>query len=303
VSLLTTLSDAWRKNAPEALGFLNGALPDFVTAQRPREELHGVPVFAYHLVDADTFEADLEFLTTNGYQALSGTEFVNYLEGPGDVNPRSVMLTFDDGPKNFFEIAFPILRRHGVRAVAFIAPGLHADTSSDDVTDARPMTWQEIAAIHASGLVEFQSHTLESRFVPNWPQAVPLAACDPAIERKRRRSPLPFEADLALSRRELEEHLPGARVDQLAFPMYLGTRAAVEAAQKARFRACYWGLIPGRPVNRRGDSPFYVSRLSDEFLRRLPGTGRVTIYEMLRARRLRIREGRAWRRRFPTDRK
>ena len=256
-------------------------------------------MFAYHVVDADTFEADLQFLATNGYETLGGSDFVNYLEGTGDVAPRSVVLTFDDGPRNFFEVAFPILKRYGAKALAFIAPGLHADAGPDDATDARPMTWQEIAAIHASGLVEFQSHTLESRFVPNWPQAAPLAACDPAIERKRRCLPLPFEADLARSRQELERHLPGVKVDQLAFPMYLGTPAAVKAARDSGFRACYWGLIPRRPVNRRGDSPFYVSRLSDEFLRRLPGTGRITIREMFRARLFRVREGRAWRQRFP----
>ncbi len=301
MTLLSSLKDGWRKNAPEALGFLNGALPDFVTARRPREDLRGVPVFAYHLVQPDAFDADLEFLVANEYKTLGGNDFVNYLEGTGDVATRSVVLTFDDGPKNFFEVAFPILERYRARALAFIAPGLHADAGVDDDTDARPMTWQEIATIHASGLVDFQSHTFESRFVPNWPQPVPLAACDPAIERKRRRPPLPFEADLALSRRELERRLPGAKIDQLAFPMYLGTPAAVKSARDVGFRACYWGLIPKRPVNRRGDSPFYVSRLSDEFLRRLPGTGRITIREMFRARLLRIREGRAWRQRFPID--
>jgi peptidoglycan/xylan/chitin deacetylase (PgdA/CDA1 family) len=260
-------------------------------------------VFAYHVVDAGTFEADLQFLATNGYKTLGGDDFLRYLEGTGDVAPRSVVLTFDDGPRNFFEVAFPILKRHGARALAFIAPGLHADAGPDDATDARPMTWQEIAAIHASGLVEFQSHTFESRFVPKWPLEVPLAACDPSIERKRRRPPLSFEADLARSRQELERHLPGVKVDQLAFPMYLGTPAAVQTARDSAFRACYWGLIPGRPVNRRGDSPFYVSRLSDEFLRRLPGTGRITIREMFRARLFRMREGRAWRQRFPTGSK
>ena len=160
MTLLSTLKDGWRKNAPEVLGFLNGALPDFVTARLPREDLRGVPVFAYHLVQADAFEADLEFLATNQYETLGGSDFVNYLEGKGDVATRSVVLTFDDGPKNFFEVAFPILERYRARALAFIAPGLHADAGVDDDTDARPMTWQEIATIHASGLVEFQSHTL-----------------------------------------------------------------------------------------------------------------------------------------------
>ena len=84
-------------------------------------------MFAYRIVDAGTFEADLQFLATNGYKTLGGDDFLRYLEGTGDVAPRSVVLTFDDGPRNFFEVAFPILKRHGARALAFIAPGLRAD--------------------------------------------------------------------------------------------------------------------------------------------------------------------------------
>ena len=146
------------------------------------------------------------------------------------------------------------------------------------------MTWREIAAIHASGLVEFQSHTFESRFVPKWPLEVPLAACDPSIERKRRRPPLSFEADLGAVPTRTRKALAGSKGRSARIPDVSRNTRAVQTARDSAFRACYWGLIPGRPVNRRGDSPFYVSRLSDEFLRRLPGTGRITIREMFRAR-------------------
>jgi hypothetical protein len=160
------------------------------------------------------------------------------------------------------------------------------------------MTWQELELAHASGLVSFQSHTLESRFVPTWPTPVPLSGCDPSLEAARRRAPLTFEEDLLASRRTLEQRLPGARVDQLAFPMYLGTQASVESARRLDFTACYWGLIPGRPLNRKGDSPFFVSRLSGEFLRRLPGRGRSSLRDLAGERIRRIRTARAWRRRF-----
>ena len=295
--LFTTVREAWRKNAPEAFGLLNGALPDFVTARRPRRDVVGVPVFSYHLVESDSFEADLEFLAINGYATLGGSDLVAYLSGARSPAGRSVMLTFDDGPRNFFDVAFPLLKRFNARAVAFIAPGLHADADRDDELGARPMTWQEMRIIHASGLVEFQSHTYESRFVPCWPMAVPLAGCDPLLEHSRRREPLQFDADLAMSRKEIEEHLPGTSVDQLAFPMFVGTSAAVAAARGLGFRACYWGLTPGRPLNRPGDSPFFVSRLSDEFLRRLPGVGRISIRQLLHGRLQRIKAARAWRRR------
>jgi peptidoglycan/xylan/chitin deacetylase (PgdA/CDA1 family) len=269
-----------------------------VSSRRPSELLPGVPVFCYHLVEAESFAADLEFLKINGYRTISSTEMVECLLGARELSRRSVMLTFDDGPRNFHEVAFPLLRAHGARATAFIAPGLHGEDPTDDQLDARPMSWQEVAAIHASGLVDFQSHTLESRYVPDWPAAVPLAGCAPALEAQRRGSPRTFGDDLAASRQLIEEHLPAVSVDQLAFPMYVGTAEAVETARALRFRACYWGLIPGRPVNRCGDSPFQISRISDEFVRRLPGEGRISLAQMIRERVNRARSARAWRRRF-----
>lgn len=293
------LRDAWRKNAPELEGLFNGALPRFVTANRPAEPLDGVPVFCYHVVDPSTFEADLRFLRDNDYRALGADEFVDWMRHdtgtPAD--ERLVMLTFDDGPRNFHDVVFPLLRKYGTRAVAFIAPGLHADADGAG-DDARPMSWDEIRKIHDSGLVEFQSHTLESRFVPRWPEPAALAGVDPCIENPRRGAARGLRDDIAASVELLERKLPGRRVRHLAFPIYLGSDEAVGICRELGFEGCYWGLQPDRPLNRRGESPFRVSRLSDEFVRRLPGRGRASWSDLAAERLRRIRAGRAWRRRY-----
>jgi peptidoglycan/xylan/chitin deacetylase (PgdA/CDA1 family) len=300
MSVGTIISDAWRKNAPEIAGWWSGSLPRFVTTRRALEPLDGVPVFCYHLVESAKLEADLKFLKDNGYRTLGADEFVGYLTAALDVGPRAVVLTFDDGPRNFYDVAFPLLTKYSARAVAFIAPGLHADAGpDDDAVAARPMTWREIRAIHDSGLVDFESHTFESRYVPDWPRPAALAGCDPAIEDARRRQPTAFKEDIADSRAAIAAQLPAAAVEHLSFPMYIGNEAAVRTAQSLGFKACHWGLIEGRPLNRRGDSPFYISRLSDEFLRRLPGDGRVSMIHLLRERLHRARTARAWRRQFP----
>ena len=297
MGVVSALRGAWRKNEAEARGIFNGALPDFVKAAKPRERLGGVPVFCYHLVEAEDFAADLAYLAGNGYHTLRAQELLEYLRGQRDLPERSVLLTFDDGPRNFVDVAFPLLVRYQARATAFIAPGLHVDATEEHDTAARPMTWQEIGRIHESGLVEFQSHTLESRFVPEWPMPAPLSGCRWSIEEPRRGEPLALREDLVQSRERLEARLPGAVVNHLAFPMYLGTERAIEDAKAAGIEACYWGLRAGRALNRRGDSPFHISRMSDEFLRRLPGSGRLSVGDLVRNRLRRIRSARAWRQR------
>ena len=295
MGIFSALRDAWRKNGPELRGLTNGAIAGFVTVRRPTEVLAGVPVFCFHLVEAGPFEADLAFLSRNGYQTIRGRDLLDHLNRRRVLPARSVLLTFDDGPRNFHDVAFPLLAKYRAHAVAFIAPGLHAFAADEEDTDARPMTWEEIGRIHESDLVEFQSHTLESRYVPDWPAPAALSGCKPAIENRRRGEPLPLREDLERSRRLIEARLPHATVNQLAFPMYLGNEEAIAEARSVGIDACYWGLRPGRALNRPGDSTFHISRMSDEFLRRLPGVGRITLRELLRTRIHRIRAARAWR--------
>lgn len=297
MNLLNATLSAWRKNEAEFRGIFNGALPAFVSAARPREIGRRVPVFCYHVVQPEDFEADLEYLHRNGYQTVLGSELISFLRDDRRLPDRSVALTFDDGPVNFFDVAYPLLKRFGARATHFIAPGLHGEAASESSAEARPMTWEEIRAIHDSGLVEFQSHTFESRFVPEWPRPAPLAGVRWSIEAPRRGAPLDLGADLVRSRQTIEERLPGSRITQLAFPMYLGTPQAIDIARSCGIEACYWGLMPGRSLNQPGDSPFHICRLSDEFLRRLPGEGRMTVRDLFRSRVRRIQLARDWRRR------
>ena len=296
---LSTLREAWEKNLPELCGTWNGALPTFVTARRAQPCLEGVPVFAYHVVDSGDLEADLQFLRDNGYRTMGAAQFLDYLSGSHGLMESSVLLSFDDGPRNFYASAFPLLKRFGAQAVAFVAPGMHVDADKPNLI-ARPMSWAEIREIHDTGLVEFHSHTLESRDVSRWPRTVPLAGCDPSVELERRCAARSLAEDLALSRVALQTRLPGLSPDQLAFPMYNGTTEAIKVARAIGFRACYWGLIPGRPLNRLGDSPFYISRMSHEFLRRLPGKGRITLTELLAVRWRKVRLARQRRRESPS---
>jgi peptidoglycan/xylan/chitin deacetylase (PgdA/CDA1 family) len=57
------------------------------------------------------------------YRFVSLGEAVDMLAGRAPVRPYSLVLTFDDGYRNNFKHALPILRRHGVPATFFLATG------------------------------------------------------------------------------------------------------------------------------------------------------------------------------------
>ena len=65
------------------------------------------------------FRSRLERLRSGGYNVLSLAEGLNRLFS-GDLPPRSVVLTFDDGTRDFAEIAVPLLCEFGMPATVYL---------------------------------------------------------------------------------------------------------------------------------------------------------------------------------------
>jgi hypothetical protein len=86
--------------------------------------------------------------------------------------------------------------------------------------------------------------------------------------------------DLQKAKRTIEEHLPGKTVNQLCYPWFTGSRVAVEQSKRVGYGVNYWGiLLPGKK-RRSGDALFYVSRIDEIYLFRLPGEGRKSLREI-----------------------
>ena len=294
------LHDIWRKNSPELMGIFSGGMPGFTwrvrTAPLPRG---AIPVFGYHCVETDVFEADLQFIVRNGYTTLHPDGLVARMNGEVESGEREIVLTFDDGPRNFFDVALPLLEKYGVNATAFVAPGLMADDyGSAQASLYRPMTWSEVRACQASGRVSIQSHTWASRYVPAWPRDVPLAGVDPVIEARLREhlQILPLAEDLAHSQKSIAANCPGAVVRHLCFPQYHGSDEAVEVAQRLGFTGLFWGLLRAQPWAAAGGNAAHIPRLLGEFVRRLPGAGRIGLGDVLALRRRSMLLGRRMRR-------
>jgi peptidoglycan/xylan/chitin deacetylase (PgdA/CDA1 family) len=82
---------------------------------------------------AESFDGQVRYLAKNA-DVIVPAELDQALKAK---RGRHVMLTFDDGYRDNHEIAYPILREHGVRACFFIATGF--------LDSARPAWWDEIA--------------------------------------------------------------------------------------------------------------------------------------------------------------
>ncbi len=153
--------------------------PAFVYRVRPRPLKGELPIFTFHTASPEAFERQCRYLAENGYRTLTAAEGVAAMRNPGAFPDASVMLTFDDGLKHLWTVAYPILKKYNLKAVCFLIPGcMNPDDrrvrpTLDEVQSGQVrydeimmmgkgealVTWEEVRIMHESGIIDFQSHT------------------------------------------------------------------------------------------------------------------------------------------------
>ncbi|WP_338804941.1 poly-beta-1,6-N-acetyl-D-glucosamine N-deacetylase PgaB [Xenorhabdus griffiniae] len=164
--------------------------PDFVPpAQRPLPmnerpwPKNGFVVLAYHDVEDDG--ADQRFMSVrtsalndqfawlreNGYQPITVDQILTANQGGTPLPPKAVLLTFDDGYSSFYHRVFPLLKAYNWPAI--LAPvGIWVDAPAEKPVDfgglmvarERFTTWEQVAEMSRSGLVEIGSHTYQHHY-------------------------------------------------------------------------------------------------------------------------------------------
>lgn len=141
----------------------NAAVPAPDVVQRSAR----VPILMYHYlstppadanvyrqdlsVSPDLFAAQLDRMLADGYQTITLYDLYAHLAQGAPLPEKPVILTFDDGYRDNYENAFPLLKERGMTATFFIV--------SDFIDEQRPeyLTWEMVREMHASGM-SIESH-------------------------------------------------------------------------------------------------------------------------------------------------
>jgi peptidoglycan/xylan/chitin deacetylase (PgdA/CDA1 family) len=164
-------------------------------------------------------------------------------------NPGSIAITFDDGYRNFLNVAMPLLNEYRIPATVFVVSGYCGRYNEwpsrvKKLPRLEMLSWAEVREISQAGFA-IGAHTV------NHPDLTTLPARDAAQE-------------LRDCRTEIEDRI-GLPVDALAYP-YGATSAAVCEIAKQEFRlAC--GVRP-QFVGPASD-PFDLPRIDAGYLRKL----------------------------------
>lgn len=104
------------------------------------------------------FASQMKFLHDSGHSVVNLDHAVTRLTKSDSSTKRPVVITFDDGYRDFYVHAAPVLAQYGFSATMFL-PTAHVGDTSRSFNGADCMTWSEVRELNKIG-IQFGSHTV-----------------------------------------------------------------------------------------------------------------------------------------------
>jgi len=126
-----------------------------------------VPILMYHSISPsavssedrmtvrpEVFENQMRFLKEHAFNVVDIKEIAKLISQKEEIPRNTVAITFDDGYKNFYTYAFPILKKYNLPATVFIIVDEIGRPQNDR------LSWEELKVISSSGLISIGDHCL-----------------------------------------------------------------------------------------------------------------------------------------------
>lgn len=205
-----------------------------------------VPILMYHYVEyvqdkKDTirqsldiipavFTSQIQTLQQAGYTFMTASELGEVIDGKRQLPAKPILITFDDGHKDFYTDVLPILEKYHVKATSYVISGFLGGSDF--------MTAQQVQDVAKSGLVDVGAHTVHHLALAKRPLAQ-------------------VQYELTTSKKAIEDliHKP---VVSFAYPYGSFDAQAIKAVQAAGFTTGV-STVPGIDVNPQ--NRFFLYRL------------------------------------------
>jgi len=127
-----------------------------------------VPILMYHSVDSGSgntlkvtpknFEKQIAFLSKQKYDVISLNDLVDGIKQNRKFSSKTVVITFDDGFKDNYINAFPVLARHKMPAAIFLITSYIGNNKDY-------LTWDQVRLMMDNG-IDFGGHTKNDIYLP-----------------------------------------------------------------------------------------------------------------------------------------
>lgn len=128
---------------------------------------YSVPILTYHSFDyekgllsvsPENFERQMRYIKNKGFNVISFDEFVEGIKKKRTFAHNTVVITIDDGYKNNFTYAYPILKKYGFPATIFLVTNRIG-------TNADYLNWDEVKEMSKNN-ISFGGHTKSHVYLP-----------------------------------------------------------------------------------------------------------------------------------------
>ena len=208
-----------------------------------------VSVFGYHRfvnqvhrpdteITPQAFEQQMEELKNRGITVIPMQDFLAWKRGEKNIPPRCAVITFDDGWKSQYEVAWPIMKKFGYPFTMFIYT---EGVRGGHFGGGEAITWEQLAEMRDAG-IDIQAHSATHQDLRKPYDKVA----------KKKLTPPEYEQWLhneVVGCKELLEQRLGIRVNCFAVPYGFYNQHIKDVATQAGYEAVF--TVYGQPLTFR----------------------------------------------------
>jgi peptidoglycan/xylan/chitin deacetylase (PgdA/CDA1 family) len=211
-------------------------------------------IFCYHgLVDKvrypgtqitpAAFETQMKSLKDRGITVISLQDYLAWRRGEKAIPPRCAVITFDDGLKSQYEVAWPIMKKYGYTFTMFIyTEGVRGGLFGG----GEAITWEQLSDMRDNG-IDIQAHSATHQDLR---EGHPVTMVEPGAKRTRKRlTGADYEKwvqnELVGCKQLLEQRL-AIKVNSFAVPYGFYNEHVKEIARNAGYEAMF--TVYGQPL-------------------------------------------------------
>src|SRR5438270_3051569 len=211
-------------------------------------------IFCYHrLVDKvrypgteitpAAFEAQMKELKEKGVTVISMQDLLAWKRGEKNIPPRCAVITFDDGWKSQYEVAWPIMKKFGYTFTMFIYT---EGVAGGSLGGGQAITWEMLADMRDNG-IDIEAHSATHQDLR---EGHTIMVAEPGGKRtKKKLTGAEYEQwvqNEVVGCKQLLEQRLGIRVNCFAVPFGTYNEHVKEIARNAGYEAMF--TVYGQPI-------------------------------------------------------
>src|SRR6266516_1542185 len=211
-------------------------------------------IFCYHLlvdkvrypgteITPAAFEAQMKELKDRGITVISMQDLLAWKRGEKNIPPRCAIITFDDGYKSQYEVAWPIMKKYGYPFTMFIyTEGVRGGA----LGGGGAITWEQLADMRDNG-VDIEAHSATHQDLR---EGHTITLASPGGKKTRTKLTGPqyeqWVRNEVVGSKELLEQRLGIKVNCFAVPFGNYNEHVKELARNAGYEAMF--TVYGQPI-------------------------------------------------------